>query len=98
MSKEKKKSFETSLKELEEIAAELEAGDLPLEKAIAKYEQGVAAYKECAQILATARKRIEVLVKDDKGERLEPFPRASEADGATEEDDDTDEDEEDDEE
>lgn len=74
----KKKSFEESLKELEEIAAELEAGDLPLEKAITKYEQGVKAYKACRKFLDDARKRIEILVKDDGEERVEAFERTEE--------------------
>ena len=75
----KKKSFEETLAKLEEIAEELEAGELPLEEAIGKYEEGVAAYKECSKFLAEARKRIEVLVKDEDGERVEPFERAEEA-------------------
>lgn len=74
----KKKTFEDSLNTLEEIAAELEAGDLPLEKAIGKYEQGVKAYKACRKFLDDARKRIEILIKDEDGERVEPFDRAGE--------------------
>ncbi len=77
----KGKTFEASLKDLEEIAGELEGGELPLEEAIAKYERGMAAYKECTGFLERARKRIEVLVKDQKGERLAPFGRAGEAEG-----------------
>ena len=74
----KKKTFEDSLNELEEIAGELEAGDLPLEKAIAKYEQGVKAYKACRKFLDDARKRIEILVKDEQGQSVQPFERAGE--------------------
>ena len=78
----KKKTFEESLAELEKIAGELESGDLPLEKSIAKYEQGVKAYKACRKFLDDARKRIEILVKDAEGERVEPFDRAPEAEDA----------------
>jgi len=74
----KKKTFEESLNELEEIAGELEAGDLPLEKAIAKYEQGVKAYKACRKFLDDARKRIEILVKDEQGQSVQSFERAGE--------------------
>ncbi len=74
----KKKTCEDSRNPLEEIAAELEAGDLPLEKAIGKYEQGVKAYKACRKFLDDARKRIEILIKDEDGERVEPFDRAGE--------------------
>ena len=75
----KKKSFEETLKKLEEIAEELEAGELPLEEAIVKYEEGVGAYKDCSKFLSEARKRIEMLVKDEDGERTVPFERAGEA-------------------
>ena len=38
---EKNKDFESSLKKLEEIVTELEAGDLPLEKSIKAFEDGI---------------------------------------------------------
>ena len=36
-----KKTFEQSIKQLEKIVQELEDGDLPLEKAIKKFEEGI---------------------------------------------------------
>ena len=35
-----KKTFEQSMQQLEQIVQELESGDLPLEKAIKKFEEG----------------------------------------------------------
>ncbi|HYY41794.1 MAG TPA: exodeoxyribonuclease VII small subunit, partial [Pyrinomonadaceae bacterium] len=44
-------SFETSLAALEEIVRELERGDLPLEKSLALFEQGVRLSRECQERL-----------------------------------------------
>jgi len=48
----KEESFEKALERLERIAVRLEAGDVPLEK-------GVALYKEGMGLVATCRKRLE---------------------------------------
>ncbi len=64
----KKLSFEEQLESLEQIVEELEGGDLTLDEALERYERGVAAHKQCLQILAAAEKRIEVLLKSDEGE------------------------------
>ena len=55
-------TFETSLKELETIVAQLESEDLPLEKAIALFEKGTTLSKTCSQTLSEAEKKIEVLL------------------------------------
>ena len=39
--KNNSKDFESSLEKLEEIVAELESGDLPLEKSIKAFEEGI---------------------------------------------------------
>ncbi len=62
-----KKSFEKSLQELEEIVEELEAGELPLDDSIRKYETGVKLLSECYQYLEKAEKKIQRLVKKDDG-------------------------------
>ena len=64
---EKNKSFETSLEKLEKIVEELEGGDLPLEKSIKRYEDGVKLLKECYVFLEKAEKKIQKLVKRDDG-------------------------------
>jgi exodeoxyribonuclease VII small subunit len=56
------KSFEISLKELEEIVHQLETEDLPLEKALALFEQGTSLSKTCSKTLDEAEKKIEVLL------------------------------------
>lgn len=61
------KTFETSLSELETIVAKLEAGDLPLEKSLELFENGIKLSRECRQRLANAERRIEILMKDQDG-------------------------------
>jgi exodeoxyribonuclease VII small subunit len=58
-------SFETRLKELEEIVASLEKEDVPLEESIALYEKGMALHRACEKILSEARLRIEKLSMTD---------------------------------
>ena len=55
------------LEELEEIASELEEGNLDLESAIKKYEQGIKVYRECRKFLDAAGKKVEILSKDAGG-------------------------------
>ena len=71
---EKPPSFEQMMSRLEEITSELESGDLPLEKAIERYEEGVTCYRECHRILAGAEKKVEILTKSADGTlEAEPF-------------------------
>jgi exodeoxyribonuclease VII small subunit len=62
-----KKTFETSLAELEKIVEQLENGDLPLEESLALFENGIKLSRECRDRLADAERRIEVLMKDGDG-------------------------------
>lgn len=67
-------SFEELMGRLEEIATELESGELGLEKAIARYEEGVTCYKLCHRILTGAEKKVEILTRKGDGElEAEPF-------------------------
>jgi exodeoxyribonuclease VII small subunit len=61
-------SFEQALTELEEIVAQLVAGEKPLDESLALYERGVAALKRCHEILDKAEKRIQTLVKTAGGD------------------------------
>lgn len=62
-----KKTFEQSLKQLEQIVDDLESGDLPLEKAIKKFEEGINHSKYCSQLLDETEKKIALLVTDENG-------------------------------
>jgi exodeoxyribonuclease VII small subunit len=60
-------SFESSYKELEKIVEQLEAGDLPLERSLELYEQGVRLWRQCHKRLDDAERRVEVLLKGSDG-------------------------------
>jgi exodeoxyribonuclease VII small subunit len=60
-------SFEQSLRELEEIVARLEQGDVELERSIAIYERGEALRKHCDELLKRAEARVEKITLDSKG-------------------------------
>jgi exodeoxyribonuclease VII small subunit len=64
---EQARSFEASLEALEQIVHQLESGDLPLEKSLELFEQGVRLSRECQERLSQAERRIEVLLRDNQG-------------------------------
>ena len=64
---EQPKSFEASLEALEQIVQELERGDLPLEKSLELFEQGIGLSRQCQERLSQAERRIEILLKDNQG-------------------------------
>jgi exodeoxyribonuclease VII small subunit len=75
------KTFEQSMKQLERIVQELEGGDLPLEKAIKKFEEGIKLTKLCSEKLDETEKKISILLKDSEGEIAEkPFITEDETD------------------
>ena len=67
MKNSKPQNFETSLVELERIVRELERGDLPLEKSLELFEQGVKLSRACQERLSEAERRIEILTRDNQG-------------------------------
>jgi exodeoxyribonuclease VII small subunit len=54
-------SFEELQRELDELVARLERGDVPLDEALALWERGEALYRACAERLDHAELRIEEL-------------------------------------
>lgn len=61
---EKPESFETLLGQLQKIVDRLEGGQLPLEEALATFEQGVHLAREAGERLDAAERRVEILLKD----------------------------------
>jgi exodeoxyribonuclease VII small subunit len=59
---EKKETFEEILSKLEEVVRTLEVGELPLDEALDRFEQGVRLSKEGAKRLAEAERRIEEIL------------------------------------
>jgi exodeoxyribonuclease VII small subunit len=70
-----KQTFEQSIKKLEQIVQELESGDLPLERALQKFEDGIQLSKHCAKILDETEKRVTLLLQEAGSQVTEqPFP------------------------
>jgi len=63
-------SFEKCLARLERIVDDLEAGEVPLEKSLALYEEGVKLLREAHRRLEEAEKKIRLLVRTGGGFRL----------------------------
>ena len=59
--------FEAALKQLEQIVEQLEAGDLPLERSLELFEQGVRLSRDCQKRLDEAERRVEILLKGEGG-------------------------------
>jgi exodeoxyribonuclease VII small subunit len=64
---EQGRTFEASLEALERIVRQLEDGDLPLEKSLELFEQGIRLSRECQERLSQAERRIEILLRDNQG-------------------------------
>jgi len=60
-------SFEKALEKLETIVQEIESGEVPLEKSIEKYAEGIELVKNCRTILDAAEKKIQLLAKGEDG-------------------------------
>jgi exodeoxyribonuclease VII small subunit len=62
-----KQTFEQAIQQLEKIVQELESGDLPLEQAMKKFEDGIQLSRFCAQKLDETESRITALLRDKNG-------------------------------
>jgi len=76
-----KKTFEQTLNALEKIVDELEDGNLPLEKALKKFDEGMALSRQCSTMLDETEKKVTQLLGDDETGDLEvPFEGNSSGD------------------
>lgn len=78
MAKENNMSFEETMQKLQEIVLELEKGTLNLDDSVKKFEEGIELSKKCNQILESAEKKINILVKKDDGIKEETFVQSEE--------------------
>lgn len=65
--------FEASLDDLEKVTKELESGELPLERALELFEQGMKLSEKCRKQLEEAETRVEILLKKNDQVAPEPF-------------------------
>lgn len=69
---DKKMTFESALKRLEEIVTELEAGEIALDDSIKVFEEGNKLVTFCMEKLGSAERRIKKLVRTtEEGFKLE---------------------------
>lgn len=60
-----KKTFESALGRLEQITSELEQGDPSLEQSLKKFDEGIELVKFCNKKLEEARRKVELLLKQN---------------------------------
>jgi exodeoxyribonuclease VII small subunit len=80
--KSQEQSFESSLASLERIVANLESGDLPLERALELFEEGVALARRCQTQLGDAERKVEMLLRERGELKVVPFETAKDAPAA----------------
>jgi exodeoxyribonuclease VII small subunit len=64
-------TFEEAMEQLEDIVGKLEEGDVPLEKAISYFQEGMKLSKLCHDKLQHVEKQMDQILKEDG--KLEPF-------------------------
>ena len=70
----KTESFEKNLERLDQIVRQLEDAELPLEKSLELYEEGMRLSAVCHRQLEEAEGRVEILCKRAGGKMVaEPF-------------------------
>lgn len=83
MVKKAELDFEGAMDQLEQIVRELEHGDVPLEKAIDLFQQGMKLSQLCGSKLEQVERKIEMITLEDGELRKKPF--GSKLEGATDE-------------
>jgi exodeoxyribonuclease VII small subunit len=65
--------FEECLQRLEKIVDELEKGEVPLDKALALFEEGIQLSNSCRKELEEAEGKVEILLRQNGKLQPEPF-------------------------
>lgn len=74
-------TFEKALERLEKIVEDLESSDLDIDKSLKIFEEGVKLSRFCTKILDEAEKKVELLIKNEKGDFVaELFPSSNRED------------------
>jgi len=67
--------FEECIQRLEKIVQELEQGEVPLEKSLTLFEEGMQLSASCRKELEEAEGKVEILLKQNGKIQAEPFDR-----------------------
>ncbi len=70
--------FEECLQRLEKIVQELEKGDVPLERSLTLFEEGMQLSSSCRKELEQAEGKVEILLKKNGKFQAEPFDPSAE--------------------
>ncbi len=70
-------AFEAALAELETLVGQLEQGELPLDEALRRFEQGVALTRACQTALRQAEQKVEQLLESNGASVIAPFNAVS---------------------
>ena len=65
--------FEECLERLEKIVQELEKGEVPIEKSLTLFEEGMQLSATCRKQLEDAEGKVEILLKQNGKLQTEPF-------------------------
>ncbi len=76
----KKKSFEESMKRLEEIVSQLERGESSLDQSLKLFEEGTGLAAHCTQMLDQAEQKVRLLLGGGAQEEV-PFQEGEQNDG-----------------
>ena len=68
MAEDNPKKFEDELADLEGIVSQIDSGELSLEESISAFERGVTLVRSLNQKLDEVERRVEVLIRDSRGE------------------------------
>jgi exodeoxyribonuclease VII small subunit len=83
-SRRKPSGFEERLERLEELAEKLREGNIPLDDAVALFEEGMRLSKSLEKELSRVERRVEILTREPETAQEEPglelFPELSEDD------------------
>lgn len=66
-------TFEQAMKRLEDIVSQLEAGEAPLDKSMALFEEGTKLSAYLSKLLDTAEQKVTMIATKDGKETEAPF-------------------------
>src|SRR5262245_15088382 len=81
MAKTTESKFESSLASLEQIVAQLESGELPLERALELFEEGVGLARRCQSQLEEVERKVELLLRERGEIKTLPFDQLKDVSG-----------------
>jgi exodeoxyribonuclease VII small subunit len=59
--------IDEDIKKLDEIAKKMEGSDLPLEKSMDLFQEGIALVKKCTEVLQKAELRVKEIIETSSG-------------------------------